>query len=335
MLLLMAFAMVAALLAGCSGSNPKASEQLSTDRPAKEAEKGVKEIFPLTGTTGATTIDKRPFAVVINNDVKARPQSGLHKADIVYEVLAEGDITRFLAIYQSEIPPGSIGPVRSARSYFVDLAKGYNPIFVFHGWSPEAKDKIQAKEVDGLNGLTFDGTLFKRASFRVAPHNSYITYDNIEKGASQLEYPLEDVVPALSFQPDGEGLAGDETGYVKITYSSREATQVEYKFEETANHYVRYSGGEKSVDLDTSEEIIAHNILIMEADHTIVDEAGRREIDITSGGRAILIQNGARQELEWKVENGRILPYRNGNPAPLAPGKTWIQIIPDLSNVTY
>jgi hypothetical protein len=80
---------------------------------------------------------------------------------------------------------------------------------------------------------------------------------------------------------------------------------------------------------------VAHNILIVEADHRIVDDAGRREIDITSGGQAILIQNGVRLEVEWKEENGRILPYQNGKQVPLTPGKTWIQIIPDLKNVTY
>lgn len=338
--------MMLIVLAGCSISNDSNSASNSNHEAEKEntsETNGENEeeasdnevIFPLTGTSGETSIDKRPFVVIVNNDIKARPQSGLHKADVVYEVLAEGDITRLLAVFQSEIPKDLIGPVRSARSYFIDLAKGFDPVFVFHGWSPEAREKIEAHEVDGLNGLSYDGTLFKRATFRQAPHNSYITYDDIEKGAAQLNYFLETTVPSLSFLEHGEKGEGEVTDYVKIAYSSRVATHVEYKFAEAQNHYVRYSGEVKSVDLDTSEEIVAHNIFIVETSHAVVDDAGRREIDITSGGRGILIQNGIRQEVDWKEVDGRILPYLNDEPVPLTPGKTWIQVIPNLQAVTY
>ena len=75
---------------------------------------------------------------MVNNHPKARPQSGLHKADIVYEILAEGDVTRFLPYFQSE-KPENIGPVRSARDYYIDLAKGLNALYIAHGYSPEAK----------------------------------------------------------------------------------------------------------------------------------------------------------------------------------------------------
>ncbi|WP_235864089.1 DUF3048 domain-containing protein [Sutcliffiella halmapala] len=330
------------VLAGCkandsnSATNKEEENNSETNGGNDEQEASDKEtIYPLTGTSGETSIDKRPFVVIINNDINARPQSGLHKADIVYEVLAEGDITRLLAVFQSEIPTDLIGPVRSARSYFVDLAKGYDPVFVFHGWSPEAREKIQAHEVDGLNGLSYDGSLFKRASFRKAPHNSYITYDNIEKGAAQLAYFLEANVPPLSFANEGDSVEGAATEYVKIPYSTRVVTHVEYKYDEAKNHYVRYSGEVKSVDLDTSEEIVAHNIFIVETSHTVVDNAGRREIDITSGGRGILIRDGIRQEVDWKEVDGRILPYLNNQPVPLTPGKTWIQLISDLDIVTY
>lgn len=164
--IMLLIALMTILLIGCNTneSSPNAGESPVGENPSQETGNGqqkeeeeVEEIFPLTGTPGETATDKRPFAVVINNDVKARPQSGLHKADIVYEVLAEGDITRLLAIFQSQVPPDSIGPVRSARSYFIDLAKGYDPIFVFHGWSPVAREKIEAGEVDGINGLSYDG----------------------------------------------------------------------------------------------------------------------------------------------------------------------------------
>ena len=96
---------------------------------------------------------------MVNNHPLARPQSGLNKADIVYEIFAEGNVTRFLAIFQSE-QPEKIGPVRSARDYYIELAKGYDSLYIAHGNSPEAKKMLDNGYIDNLNGLYYDGTLF-------------------------------------------------------------------------------------------------------------------------------------------------------------------------------
>lgn len=334
------------MLTGCQSGN---SDVDTAKEPQEEATQVVQEeekvatevsesleTAPLTGEAVEAKIDARPVAVMVNNDGKARPQSGLHKADIVYEVLAEGDITRFLAIFHSEMPD-TVGPVRSARDYFVDLTKGYDAIYVFHGWSPEAKSKIESKEVDGINGLAYDGSLFKRASFRKAPHNSYITSENIKKGAEQLNYSLQAEVPSFTFLKEGQtnDLDGTAAEQVKIEYSSRITTHVDYKYNATKNAYIRYSAGEKLTDLETMEDIIAHNIFIVETPHTVIDDQGRKEIDITSGGNGVLLQNGERFNVEWKSVDGKLLPYANGEQVPLAPGKTWIQIVPNLEKVSY
>ena len=151
---------------------------------------------------------------MINNHPAARPQSGLNKADIVYELLAEGDVTRFLAIFQSE-QPDNVGPVRSARSYYIELAKGFDSLYIAHGNSPDAKEMLDSGYIDDLNGLYYDGTLFKRASFRKAPHNSYITYDNILKGANQKGYEMEKAPSSLTFLTEDEvkELSGEEANH--------------------------------------------------------------------------------------------------------------------------
>lgn len=135
------------LLAACRQNN---ADQVQP----KEAE------APLTGLkTEQKLAERRPIAVAVNNHPKARPQSGLSKADVVIEALAEGRITRFLAIFQSEMPE-TVGPVRSAREYFVTLSSGFNSIFVHHGWSPGAKKQLESGAYDYINGLDFDGSLF-------------------------------------------------------------------------------------------------------------------------------------------------------------------------------
>ncbi|WP_245408198.1 DUF3048 N-terminal domain-containing protein, partial [Rhodobium orientis] len=83
-----------------------------------------------------------------------------------------------LAIYQSDMPE-AVGPVRSAREYFIDLALGFDSILVHHGWSPGAKDRLLNGDADHINGMDHDGTLFWRADFREAPHNSYTSYKNV------------------------------------------------------------------------------------------------------------------------------------------------------------
>ena len=199
------FAVVALLLmiTGCSHSQPSSKQEKKPAKTVKTEEKPATKDeysyhFPLTGKGSNTATDARAVAVMINNHPKARPQSGLSKADLVYEILAEGDITRFLAVFQSEMPD-NIGPVRSARAYFVELAKGLNALYIAHGYSPEAKEMLDGGYIDNLNGMVYDGTLFKRASFRQAPHNSYITYENILKGAAQNKYSMDTIASELFF----------------------------------------------------------------------------------------------------------------------------------------
>ncbi|PKC50181.1 hypothetical protein RhiirA1_487131, partial [Rhizophagus irregularis] len=127
----------------------------------------------------------RPIIVTINNHPAARPQSGIGSADVVYEMLAEGDVTRFLALFQSEIPE-NIGPVRSARDYFIELASGLDAFYIAHGYSPEAQTMLVNGIVDNINGMQYDGTLFIRSKDRYAPHNSYISCENVKLGAEKV-----------------------------------------------------------------------------------------------------------------------------------------------------
>lgn len=286
---------------------------------------------PLTGMPVSGGIDNRPIAVMINNHPQARPQSGLSKADIVYEVLAEGMITRFLAIYQSE-KPEVIGPVRSAREYFVDLSKGYGALYISHGWSPTAKEKLESEHLDYLNGLFYDGTLFWRDQTRKAPHNSYISYENIVKGADENGYLLKMEVEPLPFLSKEElnSITGEELSEGVVSYGSTQQWQIKYVYDKDLGCYRRFSGDELTVDRETKEPVLLDNVFIVQMDHEFLDNYGRRKIDLNSGGEAILLQKGIMKRVEWQNVDGRILPYENGVPVKLVPGHTWINIVPDL-----
>ncbi len=327
------------LLTACSHKEQKPGQTKQANPSAKTQESNHAEKdyqFPLTGIKTGQESSSRAVAVMINNHTKARPQSGIAEADIVYEVLAEGNITRFLAIFQSE-KPRNIGPVRSARDYFIRLAKGYDSFYVAHGYSPEAKKMLQQGFIDNINGIQYDGTLFKRWSARVAPHNSYITFQNIEKGAKLKHYEMNTPPEPLTFATNKEigELTGTDITKVKVTYSQDQNYNPVFQYDASLKKFKRYSGGVQTVDLETKKPVLIDNLFIPVMEHKRIDSYGRLSINLTSGGKAYLVQRGKLREVEWRNDGGRIIPYENGSPAKLVPGKTWISIIPDAGRVSF
>ncbi|WHZ03466.1 DUF3048 domain-containing protein [Neobacillus sp. YX16] len=321
------------LLSGCSDkekvNGPKEPVKEVEDVVQEEVEKDLPYHYPLTGVGSETKTDGRAVAVMINNHPEARPQTGLNKADIVYELLAEGDITRFLAVFQSE-KPENIGPVRSARDYYMEIAKGLDALYITHGSSMEAEQMMRQGYIDHIDGMIYDGTLFKRASYRRAPHNSYITYENILKGSKQLNYSMNQTPPPFTFLKEEEKktVTGNEANVIKITYSAGGISNSNYVFDAATGKYKRFSDGEQTIDLDTKEPILLVNLFIVEANHQIEDEVGHKSIDLESGGNGYLFQMGKVMEVEWKNDNGLIVPVRNGEVVPFVQGKTWVSVVP-------
>lgn len=314
--------------------NDPSTIEVEKEKKNEEIEKQpeYKNVYPLTGIKTNDEVNHRVLGIMVNNHSKARPQTGLNQADIVYEVLAEGFITRFLALYQSEIP-AVIGPVRSARDYYIDLSNGYDAIYIAHGYSPEAKNMLLFQNAaDFIDGIKYDGTLFKRDTSRYAPHNSYITYETVKKGAEQESLSLSQEVKPLSFltNEELENIAGTPTEEVTITYSS--SYNVSYTY--NGKEYVRYSAGEQTVDRESKEPTLVSNLFIVEMRHNIIDNVGRRELNLTSGGQALLAQQGKLQQVEWKNVDGQIVPYKDGKAIGLVPGKTWINIIPTSPGIS-
>lgn len=328
------------LLTGCSDKEqskepvkekPKPIvEEPKQEEPVQEpAEEVFPYTFPLTGVGSKTAVDDRAVAVMINNHPRARQQSGLHKADMVFELLAEGNVTRFLAVFQSE-KPEKVGPVRSARDYYIELAKGLKSLYIAHGYSPEARKMLESGYIDDLNGMQYDGTLFRRASFRKAPHNSYITYENIIKGAEKNKFPMKGQPNAYRFYGKDELglLQGNPAKQILVSYFNSSLFDVTFDYDETLGKYKRFSNGELTVDYDSKERILLDNILIIEMEHRFIDSYGRREINLKSGGNGYLMQKGKWNAITWKNVDGQIVPYQNGAEAKLVPGKTWINVIP-------
>jgi hypothetical protein len=280
----------------------------------------------LTGEGSEIENKARPVMVLVENSPAARPQSGLHQADIVYEVLSEGDITRFLAIYQSESPE-VIGPVRSARDYFIRIADGLDSLIVHAGWSPDAQKLLTGQGRPNINQLIGgDHAYYWRSSERKAPHNLYTSMEKIRQGAEDKKYRDEGKDLNLKFADADHTIDGDKAGKVKVNYIN--GYYVSYEYDEAARIYNRYMLGKAHKDKESDIQITASNILVLESSHKVLDKAGRRDVNIAGPGNGRLVQKGIVQEITWQSTDGIIRAYKDEVEIPLVPGKTWIHIVP-------
>lgn len=316
--------LLAIFVIGCSKEE---NNKVIEEKPQEKEEPGEMNIYPFTGMETNEDVTNRAVAVMVSNQPQARPQSGLSKADIVFEILAEGNITRFLAIYQST-EPEVVGPVRSAREYFFTLADGYDAIYVYHGAANFINDMIKSREIENIPGAIHDndGYLFKRETFRKAPHNSYFQFGPVYDAAAEKGYDTQFTYEPLAFLADEEEVVGEDANHVKINYYAKEPI-VEFVYDETTEKYTRFNDGEKTVELESELPIEVENVFIIEADHRVIDEEKRRAIDLESGGVAYLLQQGKVQYVEWENRNGRIVPVKDGQVVPFVPGQTWINVI--------
>jgi hypothetical protein len=287
----------------------------------------------LTGLPAETENNDRAVLVIVENQKLARPQSGLHKADIVYEILAEGDITRFAVIYQSEIPD-LIGPVRSIRPYFIELGKQLDSLIIHAGWSPEAQKILTGGSYAYINEVAGgDHVYFWRSTDRKAPHNVYTSAEKIRQGWKDKKYRTEWKGVELTFLDDPGDVQGDPAAKVTLDYIGSYSVRYEYNAEKGV--YLRYMEDEPHKDRETEEQLAAANILIAEASHRILDNVGRRAVDVLGPGHGWLVQAGKVREITWRMEGGLVRAFIDGEEQKLVPGKTWINIIPIGSGVHF
>ncbi|MFS1514210.1 DUF3048 domain-containing protein [Chengkuizengella sp. SCS-71B] len=330
---------------GCAETLPNEAEEVIESVEVVEEEPIVEEsiepvevpeidypyVFPLTGIGTEEEAVQRPVMVMVENSPLARPQSGLHLADIVYEILAEGEITRFVSVFQSESPE-IIGPVRSIRPYFVEIGDGLDALIVHAGWSQEAMNMISGRGLPNFDEVYGDGAYYWRSDDRRPPHNLYTNTELIRNGAANKGYRETWTDVELTFADVETILDGDPANQVEIPYLL--GYKVNYEFNEEENVYYRYMQGEAHKDRETDEQLIANNILIAEANHYVLDNVGRRDVDVHGPGTGYILQAGKVKSITWEYVHGIIRAFdENQQEIPLLSGKTWIHIVPVGSEI--
>lgn len=285
---------------------------------------------PLTGLGSASEETARPIVVMINNFAAARPQSGLTNADVMWEVLAEGGITRLIAVFQStDAVTDSIGPIRSIRPYLIDIGDSYGAVLAHAGASNDGYDILQHQGKPYLDEISNAGSYFWRSKERKAPHNLYSSLEKLREGAERKKYRSDVEVPAYTFAETGSSESGVPATNITISFLMQDY-KVGYAYDAASGLYKRSIGDKPHIDMNNDQQLSAANLVVLGANHKTLDNAGRLAVDLTDGGSAVLFQQGKAVEAEWvRSPDGMIRIVKNGAELPFVPGKTFFHIVPN------
>jgi hypothetical protein len=280
-----------------------------------------------------TKINPPLFAVQVENMVDARPLSGIARANLVYETLAEAGITRLLAIYTADDSVSEIGPVRSARPYFVDWASEFGALYAHSGGSPEALSLIPSYNVLDLNEFA-NGKYFWRSSARYAPHNLYTSTERLNNAFTAKNGAAENFTSWLFKDETPVDARPEEEKRIKI-YFSTNTYEADWQYSRDSNDYLRYEGGLIQQDRD-GKEVRAKNIAVQFTSISVIDDVGRKKIDTIGSGQASIFQDGIRIDGTWKKDaKGKRTKFYDSTGAEIKfnPGVTWVEVAPTGTKV--
>jgi len=305
---------------------------------------------------GGKWVDQRPLGVMINNYIDARPQANLHKADIVYEVVAEGGITRFLAFYLSEAPQ-KVGPVRSARDYYFVIVKELSDAMIMHwGYSPQAKAAIDAWPVRSLfRGGAGDESLCPECTWRENPrnvaseHTLYASVEKLRQRGFELGWEGKGEFTSWKFKEDKD-LYPEASSAPDLTidfWYEGDYTAI-FKYNDSNNSYLRFTGYDADgnpvshVDDDSGEQLEYKNIIVQFAEEAPIegDDKNRLAYELVSSGDALIFLDGKVIDATWSKtsRDERTLFYDTSeNEIQFNKGKIWISIVParNVDQVVY
>lgn len=278
---------------------------------------------------------KRPYAFQFSNFKSVSNQWGISQADIVYECIVEGGITRLLGIGEN-YTGDRLGSTRSSRHYFVSIADEYDAIYIHYGKTKYAVSKIKQLGIDNLDGETGIGTtVFYRDKSMKAPHNAFASIDGILAGIKKKGYKTEyasDYKPHYSFYETDTDLA-DGSSVQKVTLKFSAYTSPYFEYNQDDKLYYRYQFGGPHKDSNNGNQLIFKNIIVQFVKEWDIDRNDYQTMDIEdASGKGYYITNGKMIPITWKKkEASRWMRYYNeaGEELTINPGKTFITLFPN------
>lgn len=271
-----------------------------------------------------------PLAVVIENHLDARPQSGLSKADLVYEALAEGGITRLLAIYLAE--DGRLGPVRSNRPYFLDWVKEYDAGYAHIGGSPTAQSLIGPYKIRDLDQFGLGFPTYERSAARAAPHNVYTTTKKLRSAAKGKGYKGPVEIDSWEFtDEEATPSARPKKFELRVPYPAF-GMDVLWRYDKKSNTYLRFNGGVAQKDVEAGKQLFAKTIIVQYVSTSLEGTgSGRLKMKTIGSGKAQVFKDGKVVTGTWKKSKRAARTKffdKKGKEIALNRGKIWVEVIP-------
>lgn len=280
----------------------------------------------------------RPIAVMIDNHSDAWPQAGLQKAYMVYEIIVEGGETRLMALFKgAEVE--KIGPVRSARHYFLDYVMENDAIYAHFGQSPQANSDLTKYSINNINGIAEDGTTFWRVKDKYAPHNAVTSTAKLLESAKNKNYKTTSSQESVLNYVTDEVNLEEGQGAITVTIPHSQLQTVKYEYDEENKVYKRYARSKKQTDWETGDTITTKNIIITFCDNYTLSDTenkGRQGLKNIGTFDGYYITNGKAIKIKC-IKNARdeqtIYQDLEGNEIDVNDGNTFVNICPISARV--
>lgn len=323
----------AAALTLTGDKEPVKKQTITKEAPVAQEPQSTTVPSTLTGLQVDPSVNERQVtAVMIENSMDARPQSGLNKAGVVFEAIAEGGITRFLTLFQDEAPD-YVGPARSVRPYYVQWLMGFDAAVAHVGGSGDALALIRSAGAKDLDQF-FNPAPYWRVSNRYAPHNMYTSIPKLneleaKKGFTKSTY--------TGFARKDKETPSSTPNAQKIDFNISGAIyNAHYDYDATTNSYKRSEGGKPHTD-ERSGEQLAPKVVV-----GLVMPQGRNGIYTTyqtiGSGQAYVFQDGTVTIGSWQKDSNTsnfVFKDQSGTPLKLNPGQTWLTAVGGSDRITY
>lgn len=321
--------------AEAKAAEEKRKQEEEQKRLAEEKRRAPKS--PLSGLPMKEDLNnRRSVGIMISNISYALPQSGIEDADIIYETLAEGGVTRMFALFH-EFDNKKIGPIRSCRHYFLDFALDHDALYFHAGQSPQGELAIKNLKISAVNSISYLSLIaFYLDPNRKAPHSTYTSYEHVMEGWKRKEYrtePNKETGRKLNFSQEKEVLLenGQTIHSLKLPYSYIDTPYFTYDPEK--KEYLRFQFGKPHIDVETGNQLRFTNIIlqVVKMWHIPGDDAGRLDMELIGQGKGYFFTRGKMIPITWKKDSHvKTTHYydEQGREIELNPGKTWISIYP-------
>ncbi|WP_461206654.1 DUF3048 domain-containing protein [Clostridium sp. DL1XJH146] len=335
------------ITSGCSSKSSKNSEETSNDSNIKsssettstidtsDSEKGseIKYFAPFTGEEVTKEESEKPaYFVSVENSPAARPQAGLNSADIVYEFMTEGGITRFLALFQKDSAK-KIGPIRSMRTYFIDIAYEYNLPFAHCGGSHDALDRIKNEGSMTMDEMANGSYYFRDETIKVQEHSLFSTSTDLINLLNAKNYVKETNVELKFDKTFWDQTDLKEVNSLSITFNKYYSTS--YSFNNGL--YYKSMNEEELLNRHDDIPVSISNIVLQNVNYSTRSGEAYLDADLVGEGTGIIISNGKAMDVTWSkadLNSQTIFKDKTGNIVPLNVGKTWWHILDQNAEVT-